>query len=76
MDEAGSLSHSRWDCEYLVVFIPKCRRKCLYAQLRRHLGEVFRTLTEQKESRNLEAHMMPEHVHMLIAIPPKFAVSQ
>jgi putative transposase len=76
MDEAESLSHSRWDCKYHVVFIPKCRRKTLYAQLRRHLGEVFRKLAEQKESRILEGHLMPDHVHMLIAIPPKFAVSQ
>jgi putative transposase len=76
MDEAESLSHSRWDCKYHVVFIPKCRRKTLYAQLRRHLGEVFKKLAEQKESRILEGHLMPDHVHMLIAIPPKFAVSQ
>jgi putative transposase len=76
MDEAESLSHPRWDCKYHVVFIPKCRRKTLYAQLRRHLGEVSRKLAEQKESRILEGHLMPDHVHMLIAIPPKFAVSQ
>jgi putative transposase len=76
MDEAEGLSHSRWECEYHVVFIPKCRRKTLYAQLRRHLGEVFRTLAEQKESRTLEGHLMPDHVHMLIAVPLKFAVSQ
>jgi len=76
MDEAESLSNSRWDCKYHVVFIPKCRRKTLYVQLRRHLGEVFRKLAEQKESCILEGHLMPDHVHMLIAIPPKFAVSQ
>ena len=76
MDEAESLSHSRWDCKYHVVFIPKCRRKTLYEQLRRHLGEVFRKLAEQKESRIVEGHLMADHVHMLIAIPPKFAVSQ
>jgi putative transposase len=76
MDDAESLSHSRWDCKYHVVFIPKCRRRTLYAQLRRHLGEVFKRLAEQKESRILEGHLMPDHVHMLIAIPPKFAVSQ
>ena len=58
------------------MFIPKCRRKTLYEQLRRHLGEVFRNLAEQKESRILEGHLMPDHVHMLIAIPPKYAVSQ
>jgi putative transposase len=76
MDESESLSHSKWECKYHVVFIPKCRRRTLYAQLRRHLGEVFRSLAEHKESRILEGHLMPDHVHMLISIPPKYAVSQ
>jgi len=76
MDEAESLSHSRWECKYHVVFIPKCRRKTLYEQLRPHLGEVFRKLAAQKESAVLEGHLMADHVHMLIAIPPKYAVSQ
>ena len=76
MDEAKSLSHSRWECKYHVVFIPKCRRRTLYEQLRKHLGEVFRELARQQESRIEEGHLMPDHVHMLIAIPPKYAVSQ
>ena len=76
MDEPQSLNHSKWECKYHVVFIPKCRRKTLYAQLRRHLGEVFRRLAEQKESRIEEGHLMPDHVHMMISIPPKYAVSQ
>ncbi len=76
MDESESLSHSKWECKYHVVFIPKCRRRTLYEQLRRHLGEVFRKLAEHKESQILEGHLMPDHVHMLIAIPPKYAVSQ
>ena len=76
MDEFESLSHSRWECKYHVVFIPKCRRKTLYATLRRYLGEVFRQLAQQKESQVLEGHLMSDHVHMLIAIPPKYAVSQ
>ena len=59
-----------------MVFIPKCRRKVLYKELRRHLGEVFRQLAKQKESQVEEGHLMPDHVHMLIAIPPKHAVSQ
>ena len=59
-----------------MVFIPKCRRKTLYTELRRHLGEVFRRLAEQKESRIEEGHLMIDHVHMMIAIPPKYAVSQ
>ena len=76
MDEYESLSHSKWECKYHVVFIPKCRRRTLYEELRRHLGEVFRRLAEQKESRIEEGHLMPDHVHMLISIPPKYAVSQ
>jgi putative transposase len=75
MDESESLSHSKWECKYHLVFIPKCRRKVLYEQLRRHLGEVFRALAEQKQCRILEGHLMPDHVHMLISIPPKYAVS-
>jgi putative transposase len=76
MDEQQSLNHSKWECKYHVVFIPKCRRKTLYAQLRRYLGEVFRKLAEQKESKIEEGHLMPDHVHMMISIPPKYAVSQ
>jgi putative transposase len=76
MDEYESLSHSKWECKYHVVFIPKCRRKVLYGQLRQHLGEVIRRLAEQKESRIEEGHLMPDHVHIMISIPPKYAVSQ
>ena len=76
MDEVESLSHTKWDCKYHVVFIPKCRRKTLYTELRRHLGEVFRKLAMQKECRIEEGHLMPDHVHMMISIPPKYAVSQ
>ena len=70
-----TLSHSKWDCKYHVVFIPKYRRKALYAELRKFLGEAFHKLTEQKESRIEEGHLMPDHVHMLISIPPKYAVA-
>jgi putative transposase len=59
-----------------VVFIPKCRRKVLYAQLRAHLSEIFRRLAQQKESRVEEGHLMSDHVHMLLLVPPKYAVSQ
>ena len=76
MDGYDSLSHSKWECKYHVVFIPKCRRKTLYLQLRKYLGEVFRKLAGQKESRIEEGHLLADHVHMLIAIPPKYAVSQ
>ena len=76
MDELESLSHTKWECKYHVVFIPKCRRKTLYGELRRHLGEVFRKLAAQKECRIEEGHLMSDHVHMMISIPPKYAVSQ
>ena len=68
MDEQESLSHTKWECKYHVVFIPKCRRKTLYQELRR--------LAEQKESQIEEGHLRPDHVHLMIAMPPKYAVSQ
>jgi putative transposase len=76
MDEYQSLSHTVWDCKYHVVWIPKCRRKALYEQLRKHMGPVFRTLATQKESKIEEGHLMSDHVHMLISIPPKYGVAQ
>ena len=76
MDKTESLNYTKWECKYHVVFIPKGRRKLLYAELRKHLGEVFRTLAQHKESRIEEGHLMVDHVHMMIAIPPKYAVSQ
>jgi putative transposase len=76
MDESSSLNHTKWECKYHVVFIPKCRRKVLYKELRGHLGEVFRQLAKQKESRIEEGHLMPDHVHMMFAIPPKHGVWQ
>ena len=65
MDKYGSLSHTKWECKYHIVFIPKCRRRTLYEQLRQHLGQVFHGLARQKESRVEEGHLMPDHVHMI-----------
>jgi REP-associated tyrosine transposase len=76
MNEYQSLSHTKWECKYHVVFIPKGRRKALYDRLRVALGEVFRELARQKESKIEEGHLRPDHVHMLITIPPKYAVAQ
>ena len=76
MRQAKSLGHSRWECKYHVVFIPKYRKKAIFGQIRRELGAVFRRLAEQKESAIEEGHLMPDHVHMMISIPPKYAVSQ
>src|SRR5690554_5552043 len=75
MKEYQSLSHTRWDCKYHVVFIPKRRKKRIFGALRRHLGEVFHELAAQKESKIVEEHVMPDHIHMCISIPPKYAVS-
>lgn len=76
MDEFESLSHTAWDCKCHAIFIRKCRRRTLYTQLRQHLGEVLRKLASQKESRVEEGHLMSDHVPMMLAIPPKYAVSQ
>jgi putative transposase len=76
MDEYESLSHTKWECKYHVIFIPKYRRKALYGQLRAHLGEVFGRLAVQRERRIEEWHLMSDHVHMMISIPPNYAVSQ
>ena len=76
MYDVQSLSHTSWDCKYHVVWIPKYRRKVLYGQLREYLGEIFRDLAKQKECTVLEGHLMPDHVHILFSIPPKYAVSQ
>ena len=59
-----SLSHSKWDCKYHVVFIPKKRRRTLFGQVRRHLGKIFHALAQQKECQILEGHLLPDHVHM------------
>ena len=75
MRQANSLNHTRWECKYHIVFIPKYRRKRLFGQIRRELGEVFHRLARQKESLIEEGHVMPDHVHMMISIPPKYAVS-
>ena len=72
----GSLNHTKWECKYHVVFIPKYRRKVIYGEIRRHLGEALRRLAEQRESRIEEGHLMVDHVHMMISIPPKYSVAQ
>jgi len=76
MNLVKSLSHSRWECKYHIVFIPKYRRKALYASLRDHLGPVLRDLASHRESYVEEGHLLVDHVHMLLSIPPKYAVSQ
>ena len=76
MNDVASLNHSCWECKYLVVWIPKYRKQTLYGQLRKYLGQVFKDLARNRECEVHEGHMMPDHVHMLISIPPKYAVAQ
>lgn len=75
MREYQSLSHTRWNCKYHVVFIPKRRRKVVFGQLRKHLGSIFHELAKQKGCEIVEGHLMADHVHMCLSIPPKYAVS-
>lgn len=75
MDEYENLNHTKWECKYHVVFIPKYRQKTLFQKLREHLGPVFRRLAEQKESSVEEGHVMVDPVHMMLSIPPKLSVS-
>ena len=75
MSRFKSLCHTKWDCKYHVVFIPKYRKKKLYGKVRKHLGSFFHELARHKESKIVEGHICLDHVHMCIAIPPKYAVS-
>ena len=76
MNKVQSLAHSKWECKYHVTWIPKYRKKKIYVELRKYLGEVFRELARQKECEVLEGHLLVDHVHMLISISPKYAVAQ
>ena len=76
MSDYRSLNHSRWECKYHIVFIPKYRRKRIFGQIKRYLGEVFYRLARQKESLIEEGYLMSDHVHMMISIPPKYSVAQ
>ena len=76
MNDSESLSHTKWECKYHIVFIPKYRKRALYGALRQQLGDVLKQLAMQRESRIEEGHLMSDHVHMLVSIPPKYSVSQ
>ena len=75
MKEYQSLSHTRWDCKYHIVFIPKRRKKAIYGALRKHLGEIFHELAQQRQCKVVEGHLMVDHVHMCLSVPPKYSVS-
>ena len=76
MSNYRTSAHTKWDCQYHIIWIPKYRRKVLYGTLRQHLGDVFRELARHRDSEILEGHLMPDHVHMLISIPLKYSVAQ
>jgi putative transposase len=76
MCDSQSLSHTKWECKYHIVWIPKYRKKALFVELRKYLGEILRELAKQKECEVLEGHLMPDHVHIMLSMPPKYSVSQ
>ena len=76
MYDEQSLSHAKWDCKYHVIWIPKYRKKTIFGDLRKYLGEIFRELAKQKECTVIEGHLMPDHVRIMLSIPPKYSVAQ
>jgi len=76
MKNVNSLNHSRWECKYHITWIPKYRKKKIFGELRQYLGEVLRSLAKDRESEIIEGHLLPDHVHILISIPPKYSVAQ
>ncbi|MBQ3137895.1 MAG: IS200/IS605 family transposase [Ruminococcus sp.] len=75
-DDINSLSHSKWNCKYHIVFAPKYRRMVIYRQIKMDVGRILRKLCEQKGVEIIEAEVCPDHIHMLLSIPPKYSVSQ
>ena len=73
---ANSLAHTKWVCKYHIVFTPKYRRKVIYNSIKADIREIIRDICKWKGVEILEGHLMPEHIHMLVAIPPKYSVSQ
>jgi len=76
MNDLKSLNHSKWECKYHLTWIPKYRKKKIFGELRKYLGDILKELARQKECEILEGHLMPDHVHVLVSIPPKYAVAQ
>ena len=76
MKNVNSLNHSRWECKYHITWIPKYRKKKIFGELRQYLGEVLRSLAKDRESEIIEGHLLADHVHILISIPPKYSVAQ
>ena len=76
MTQQHHLNHATWDCKYHVVFIPKYRKKAVFGKIKKNLGVVFHDLARRRECRIEEGHLMPDHVHMLVSIPPKYSVAE
>src|SRR5271166_3173810 len=76
MTQQHHLNHATWDCKYHVVFIPKYRKKAVFGKIKKNLGAVFHDLARRRECRIEEGHLMPDHVHMLVSIPPKYSVAE
>ena len=75
MHDWQSLSHVRWECKYHVVFVPKYRKKRLYGKVRKRVGDILKQLCRQKGVELLEGHLMPDHIHMCLSVPPKFSIA-
>ena len=75
MREWQSLAHVKWECKYHVVIVPKYRRKTMFGHVRKRIGKLLQQLCRQKEIGVIEGHVMPDHIHMLLSIPPKFSVA-
>ena len=75
MKDNNSLAHSTWNCKYHLVFAPKYRRMQIYGQIRKDIGVILRRLCEQKGVEIIEAELCPDHIHMLVSIPPKYSVA-
>ena len=76
MNDINSLSHSKWNCKYHIVFAPKYRRMVIYGQIKADIGKILRMLCEQKKVNIIEAEACPDHIHMLVEIPPHLSVAQ
>ena len=76
MNDNHSLSHSKWNCKYHIVFAPKYRRQVIYGKIKADIGKILRTLCEQKKVNIIEAEACPDHIHMLVEIPPNISVAQ
>jgi len=74
--DKSSLAHTKWNCKYHIVFAPKYRRQVIYGKLKREIGKIIRELCERKGVEIIEAEACPDHIHMLVSIPPKISVSE